>query len=191
MTKEKLAIHIKERRNLIGTVLKHIESIAKYANQNKAFKDAFTTIYIPLQNFIYIELFKLFDKSGSDAKMNNIYALICMIETEDKKYNKKLSKYQADIDAIGNRRNSYFAHDTGKNPTEIFSQKKISSLKSLLKCIAEICCAANKELYPNVFTSNVKTFDNWCYMAINSINEIKEINAKNILNENYHNNLAK
>ena len=75
MDVKELANLIKTRVVIIGTDLKHLESIAKYAQQDKQFAEAFTTLYLSLQNTVYIELFKLFDDSGEDTKNHNIYAL--------------------------------------------------------------------------------------------------------------------
>lgn len=178
MSKEKLAKRIKDRVVMIGTALKHMESIIKYSQKSEGFEEAFVMLYISLQNYVYIELFKIFDSNGKDAKENSIYTLISMMETDDNKYHKKISTYNCDIKSIQNRRNHYFAHDTGEDPSEIFEQNKILSLQKLLGTIAEICCEANGELYTNTYVSNVRYFDNWCYMAINSLNEVCVLNDK-------------
>lgn len=178
MNKEELAKRIKDRVVMIGTALKHMESIVKYSQNNKEFKDAFVMLYVSLQNYVYIELFKIFDSNGKDSKKNSIYTLMDMIETADKKYHKKLSKYNNDIESIKARRNHHFAHDTGEDVSEIFKQNKILRLQKLLETVAEICCDANSELYPNTYVSNVRYFDNWCYMAINSLNEVCVLNDK-------------
>ena len=178
MNKEELAEHIKDRVVLIGTDLKHLETIQKYSKNHQSFDDAFVTIYLSLQNTVFIELFKLFDTGGEDSKTYNIYALISKIDDENKTYYKKLSRYKEDIDAIKNRRNKLIAHETGVNPLDIFNNNKIKSLQELLQCIVDICCDANDKLHPNTYVSNVKAFDNWCYMATASIKEICEINGK-------------
>jgi hypothetical protein len=68
VTKEELADRIKDRVVIVGTNLKHLESIAKYSADNEEFGNAFATLYISLQNSIYIELFKIFDTGGKDSK---------------------------------------------------------------------------------------------------------------------------
>lgn len=178
MSKEELAKRIKDRIVKIGTVLKHMESIVKYSQDNKGFEDAFVMLYCSLQNYVYIELFKIFDSNGEDSKKNSVYTLMDMIETDDKKYHKKLSEYNKDIESIKTRRNHYFAHDTGKDVSEIFKQNKILRLQELLKIVTEICCDANSELYPNTYVSNVRDFEDWCNMAINSLNEVCVLNDK-------------
>ena len=193
MSKEELAKRIKDRVVMIGTALKHMESIIKYSRNDKKFEDAFVMLYVSLQNYVYIELFKLFDSNGKDSKANSINALIRMMETNDKKYHKKLSKYNNDIESIKARRNHHFAHDTGEDASEIFKQNKILRLQDLLKTVADICCDANSELYPNTYVSNVRYFDDWCYMAINSLNEVCVLNDKlfsnSITKEIYEENL--
>lgn len=178
MSKEELAKRIKDRIVKIGTVLKHMESIVKYSQDNKGFEDAFVMLYCSLQNYVYIELFKIFDSNGKDSKKNSVYTLMDMIETDDKKYHKKLSEYNKDIESIKTRRNHYFAHDTGEDASEIFKQNKILRLQELLKIVTEICCDANSELYPNTYVSNVRDFEDWCNMAINSLNEVCVLNDK-------------
>lgn len=172
MTEKELAEHIKDRVIMIGTALKQMESIIKYSQDDKTFRDAFAMMYISLQNFVYIELFKIFDTSGKDTKGNTIHTLINMMENKDKVYHKMISKYNTTIESIKNQRNHYFAHDTGKISIEVFEQNSIKSLQEMLKSIAKICCAANDKLYPNTYASNVKDFDDWCYMAIDSMNEV-------------------
>lgn len=178
MSKEELAKRIKDRIVMIGTALKHMESIIKYSKNNKGFEDAFVMLYVSLQNYVYIELFKLFDGNGKDSKENSIYTLINMIETEDKKYHKKLSKYNNDIESIKTRRNHHFAHDTGKDVSEIFKQNKVLRLQDLLKTVADICCDANDELFSNTYVANVRYFDGWCNMAIDALNEVCALNDK-------------
>lgn len=193
MNKEELAKRIKDRVVMIGTALKHMESIIKYSQNNKGFEDAFVMLYVSLQNYVYIELFKIFDSNGKDSKKNSICALINLIETNDQKYHKKLSKYNKDIESIKVRRNHYFAHDTGEDVSEIFKQNKILRLQKLLETVAEICCDANSELYPNTYISNVRYFDDWCHMATNSLNEVCILNDKlasaSVLKEMYEENL--
>lgn len=178
MNEEELAKRIKDRVVMIGTALKHMESIMKYSQNNKGFENAFVMLYVSLQNYVYIELFKIFDSNGKDSKKNSIYALIKLTEPNDEKYHKKLSKYNKDIESIKVRRNHYFAHDTGEDVSEIFKQNKILRLQKLLETVAEICCDANSELYPNTYVSNVRYFDDWCYMATNSLNEVCVLNDK-------------
>lgn len=178
MNKEELAKRIKDRIIMIGTALKHMESIIKYSQNNKGFENAFVMLYVSLQNYVYIELFKIFDSNGKDSKKNSICALINLIETNDQKYHKKLSKYNKDIESIKVRRNHYFAHDTGEDVSEIFKQNKILRLQKLLETVAEICCDANSELYPNTYVSNVRYFDDWCNMTIDSLNEVCILNDK-------------
>ena len=43
---------------------------------DKGFEDAFVMLHVSLQNYVYIELFKLFDSNGKDSKENSIYTLI-------------------------------------------------------------------------------------------------------------------
>lgn len=178
MSKEELAKRIKDRIVKIGTVLKHMESIVKYSQDNKGFENAFVMLYCSLQNYVYIEFFKIFDSNGKDSKKNSVYTLMDMIETDDKKYHKKLSEYKNDIESIKTRRNHYFAHDTGEDVSEIFKQNKILRLQELLKIVTEICCDVNSELYPNTYVSNVRDFDDWCHMATNSLNEVCILNDK-------------
>ena len=96
----------KDRVVMIGTALNHMESIIKYSQNNKEFKDAFVMLYVSLQNYVYIELFKIFDRNGKDSKENSIYTLMNVIETEDMKYHKKLDMYKSVIESIKNRRKS-------------------------------------------------------------------------------------
>lgn len=64
MSKKELAKRIKDRVVMIGTALNHMESIIKYSQNNKEFKDAFVMLYVSLQNYVYIELDKIFDGSS-------------------------------------------------------------------------------------------------------------------------------
>lgn len=164
---------------MIGTAIKHMESIMKYSQNNNEFKDAFMMLYISLQNYVYIELFKIFDSNGKKSKENSIYTLINMIETEDnKRYHNKISQYKSDIDFMKKCRNHYFAHDTGEDVSMLLKQNGILRVQELLEIVVEICCDANDKLYPNTYVSNVRCFDNWCYMAITSINEDRALNDK-------------
>lgn len=193
MSKEELAKRIKDRVVMIGTALGHMESIIKYSKNNKGFEDAFVMLYVSLQNYVYIELFKIFDSNGKDSKKNSIYTLLSMMEMDDNKYHKKLSKYNNDIKSLQNRRNHYFAHDIGKDASEIFKQNKISRLQDLLKTVADICCDANSELSLNTYVANVRYFDDWCYMTIDALNEVCTLNDKlfnnSITKERYEENL--
>ncbi len=181
MTKEELAQSIKDKVVLIGTDIRHLESIIKYSSENSSFRNAFETMFISLQNSAYIELFKIFDDSGEDTKKLNIYALINMIEDDKKTYHKMISKYQTDIDSIKNLRNKCFAHNTVIDWSEIIKKNPIHNLQDLLTCITDICCSANEQLYPNTYASNVRDFDDWCRMATDAISKISELNSKIIL----------
>ncbi len=64
MSKEELAKRIKDRLVEIRTALEHMESIIKYSQNNKGFEDAFVMLYVSLQNYVYIELDKIFDGSS-------------------------------------------------------------------------------------------------------------------------------
>lgn len=64
MNKEELAKRIKGRVAMIGTALKHMESIMKYNQNNKGFEYAFVLLYISLQNYVCNELDKIFDGSS-------------------------------------------------------------------------------------------------------------------------------
>lgn len=177
---------------MVGTAIEHMSSIRKYSHNNERYENAFVLLYISLLNYVYIELFKLFDTKGKDAKENSVYTLISLIETPDNKYHKKLSKFNQDIESIKARRNHYFAHATGENPSEIFKRNEILQLEELLKTIVEICCDANEKLFPNTYVSNANDFDKWCCMAINSLNEVCELNdtliANSISKEKYKEN---
>lgn len=57
-------------------------------------------------------MFKTFDKSGSDTKKYNIYALIDICDEDSKKrFNRMLSVYNNDIESIRKHRNKTFAHN--------------------------------------------------------------------------------
>lgn len=178
MNKEELAKHIKDRIEIIGTAFKYMESIQKKCIDNEEFYDAFIFIYLSLQNYVYTELFKIFDSNGKGSRENSIYTLMHMLETNDKKYHNKMSKYKDDIDSIKKRRNHYFAHDTGENISDIFEQNRILRLQVILETLTEICCDANNELLPNTYVNNINCFNDWCTMAINSLNEVCVLNDK-------------
>ena len=169
MDAKELSKLIKERVVLIGTSLEHMKTISKYAIEDNLYADAFACVYFSLQNYVYIELFKLFD-TGKGANDLNVYRLIKMIDDERKTYMKKISVYKNDIKAIKTRRNKVFAHELGQDGKIIFENNPVqSNLEDLLKCVVEICCVANKELYPNIYVSNKRYFDDWCYMSIGAI----------------------
>ena len=170
--KLELAKLIKERVSIIGTCIKHIESITKYSAENKQFEEAFAALLAALQNYVYIELFKLFDSSGKDSNKYTVYALIDMADDDNKTYRKKISKFKKDIGSIRERRNHIFAHELGIDGNEIFNKNPIASLQELLQCVADICHDINCELCPNTYVSNARCFDKWCYMAIDSISKI-------------------
>ena len=178
MDAKELSCLIKTRIVVIGNALKHLESIAKYAKQNKQFADAFSVLYFSLQNTVYIELFKLFD-DGKDAKKHNIYTLINLIEDDKKTYHRMLSVYKKDIDSIENRRNSLYGHELGKNGADVYRKYPINHrLQDLLQCISWICCEANDEPYPNTITSNSKDFDEWCRVSLEAKEEICNLHDK-------------
>lgn len=173
MNKEKeLVKRLKDRIVRIGTSFKHMETIAKYAKANQQFNNAFALPYISLQNFVFIELFKLFDKSYKDVKHNNVYALVELIEDDNKTIHKELSKFNETIEYIRQQRNHYYAHDTRENVLEIYNEDKIKSINELLEFLAKICCKANSDLLPNTYVSNVRDFDDWCSMANEAIKEV-------------------
>lgn len=194
MNKEKeLAKRLKDRIVRIGTSFKHMETIAKYAKANKQFNDAFVLPYVSLQNYVFIELFKLFDKSGKDAKQNNVYALVELIEDDNKTIHKELSKFNETIEHIRQQRNHYFAHDTGESVLEIYDEVKIKSINELLEFLVKICCKTNSDLLPNTYVSNVRNFDDWCSMANEAIKEVCSLNNQLIINniskDNYFENI--
>jgi len=186
MDKKDLAESIKNRIIIIGTSIKHIDSIAKYMHQitdpgiSRQFQEAFAILYVSLQNYVYIELFKLFDKSGNDTKEHNVYALINLMKKDDKsKYHKMLSPYNKDIEAICKRRNSIFAHELGKNGQDVFSSNPIShDIVDLLKCITNICCIVNDALSPNISIGNAEEFDLWLQMTFDIFQKYNNINEK-------------
>lgn len=174
-----LANSIKTRVEIIGTDIKHLESIAKYVKENRQFADAFTTLYLSLQNTVYIELFKLFDDSGEDAKKHNIYALINLIEDVNHTCHKMLSPYLKDVESIKYRRNHLFGHELGENGTDIYKKYPINCrLDDLLKCIAEICRKADSTLFSNTYVSNARDFDKWCQMSLSAIKETCDLHGK-------------
>ena len=179
MEVKELASLIKTRVEIIGTDIKHLESITKYATQNQQFADAFAALYLSLQNTVYIELFKFFDDSGKNAKQHNVYALINLIEDDKSTYHKMLSSYSKDIESIKYRRNHLHGHEFGENGTDVYKKYPISCrLDDLLKCIADICCVADDNLYPNTYCRNVREFDDWCYMSLDAIKETCTLHGK-------------
>lgn len=179
MNKEKeLAKRLKNRIVSIGTSLKQMETIAKYAKTNERFNNAFALPYISLQNYVFIELFKLFDTNGKDVKQNNIYTLIEMIEDDNKIIHKELSKFSDLIDYIVQQRNHYYAHDTGRKVLEIYNEEKLNSINELLKVLAEICHKANDELFLSICASNANDFDRWCFRANSAIEEVRSLNDR-------------
>ena len=178
-TKEELANLIKNRVVIIGTDLKILDSIVKNAKNNPQFSDAFATLYLSLQNTVYIELFKLFDKSGEDAKKYNIYALIDLIEDDNKSFSKMISPYREDIESIKNRRNNLYGHELGKNGEDVYKDNPLNHrLENLLQCISEICCVADDKLYPNTYVSNARDFDRWCEMSLMAIKEVSDLHNR-------------
>ena len=176
---KKLAEHIKTRVVVIGTDLKHLESIVKYADKNKQFADAFALLYLSLQNTVYIELFKLFDCSGDDSKRHNVYTLIESIEDDHHTYHKMLSAYSKDIDSIKNRRNHLYGHELGKKAEDVYKKNPINHrFEDLLECISKICCIANDKLLPNTYVRNAHDFDDWCYMSLDAIEEASDLHDK-------------
>ena len=194
MNKEELAKRIKGRVAMIGTALKHMESIMKYNQNNKGFEYAFVLLYISLQNYVCIELDKIFDGSSKHEFSENndtgkciyhsskysIYKLIEKMEGNNTNgiYHCSIRKYHNDIMSIRTLRDKYFAHYDGKDLYELIKNNYISDLQGLLKCVAEICCKANPDLLQNTYESNVRDFDDWCHMATNSLNEICILNDK-------------
>lgn len=194
MSKEELAKRIKDRIVMIGTALKHMESIIKYSQNAKGFKDAFIMLYISLQNYVCIELDKIFDGSSqhefseyNDAgkciyrsSKYSIYKLIEKMEGNNTNgiHHCSIKKYHNDIMSIRTLRDKYFAHYDGKDLDELIKDNHISDLQGLLICVAEICCEANPDLFPNTYVSNVHYFDDWCDMATSSLNEVCSLNDK-------------
>lgn len=209
MSKEELAKRIKDRIVMIGTALKHMESIVKYSQNNERFKDAFVMLYVSLQNYVYIELDKIFDGSSQHefseydntggciyhSSKYSIYKLIEKMEGNNANgiHHCSIRKYHNDIMSIRTLRDKYFAHYDGKDLYELIKDNHISDLQELLKVVAEICCDANSKLYPNTYVSNVRYFDDWCHMAIKSLNEVCALNDKlfsnSITKEIYEENL--
>lgn len=99
--------------------------------------EACTPIFFALQQSFYIECNKLFDKSGEDVKCRNIYNFIEHLDTmeNDKYWTKCLSKFNNIIEAIGNRRNKYFAHNTSLDISKLSSAYKISSRNELVELL--------------------------------------------------------
>lgn len=182
MDKLELSKIIKERIVIIGTILNHLNTITKYCKNNSLFESGFTVIFVSLQSSLYIELFKIFD-TGKDTKNYNIYKLIELLEDDEKdKCRYSISVYRKEIKSIKTRRNHVFAHYTNESPYKNFSENLVNNkIEEIIQCIANICCIANPELYPNIYVSNANDFNKWCKMAIDSINEAVERNNKCIL----------
>lgn len=179
MNNEKeLAKRLKDRIVLIGTSIKQMEIIAKYAKANRRFGDSFALLYISLQNFVFIELYKLFDTNGKDVKQNNIYTLTESIEDDSKTIHKELSKFNDLINYITQQRNHYYAHDTGRKVLEIYNEEKLNSINELLKVLAKICCKANDALILSTYVSNASEFDRWCSRANSAIEEVCSLNDR-------------
>lgn len=194
MSKEELAKRIKDRVVMIGTALEHMESIIRYSQNNKGFEDAFVMLYVSLQCYVYIELDKIFDGSSQHefseyddtgkciyhSSKYSIYKLIEKMEGNNTNgiHHCSIRKYHNDIMSIRTLRDKYFAHYDGKDLYELTKDNHISDLQSLLICVAEICYEANPDLLPNTYVSNVRDFDDWCHMAINSLNEVCVLNNK-------------
>ena len=135
MNKEELAKRIKGRVAMIGTALKHMESIMKYNQNNKGFEYAFVLLYISLQNYVCIELDKIFDGSSQHefseyndtgkciyhSSKYSIYKLIEKMEGNNTNgiYHCSIRKYHNDIMSIRTLRDKYFAHYDGKDLYEI------------------------------------------------------------------------
>lgn len=209
MNKEELAKRIKDRVVMIGTALKHMESIIKYSQNNKGFEDAFVMLYVSLQNYVYIELDKIFDGSSQhefseyndtgkciyQSSKYSIYKLIEKMEGNNTNgiHHCSIRKYHNDIMSIRTLRDKYFAHYDSKDLYELIKDNHISDLQDLLICVIEICRKANPDLFPNTYVSNVRYFDDWYYMATNSLNEVCILNDKlasaSVLKEMYEENL--
>lgn len=194
MSKEELAKRIKDRVVMIGTALNHMESIIKYSQNDKGFDDAFVMLYVSLQNYVYIELDKIFDGSSQyefseyddtgkciyHSSKYSIYKLIEKMEGNNTNgiHHCSVRKYHNDIMSIRTLRDKYFAHYDGKDLYELIKDNHISDLQGLLICVAEICHEANPDLFLNTYVSNVKNFNDWCYMANISIEENCLINNR-------------
>lgn len=182
MDKLELSKIIKERIVIIGTILKHLNTITKYSKNNSFFESSFVVIFTSLQSSLYIELFKIFD-TGKDAKNYNIYKLIELLEDDEKdKCRYSISEYRKEIKSIKTRRNHIFAHYTNESPHKIFSENLVNNkIEEIIQCVANICCIANPELCPNIYVSNANDFNKWCKIAMDSINEVVARNNKCIL----------
>lgn len=194
MNEKELAKIIKDRVVMIGTAIKHMESIMKYSQNNKGFKDAFVMLYVSLHNYVYIELDKIFDGSSQHefseyddtgkciyhSSKYSIYKLIEKMEGYNTNgiHHCSIRKYHNDIMSIRTLRDKYFAHYDGKDLYELIKDNNISDLQGLLICVAEICHEANPDLFSNTYVSNVRCFDDWCHIAITSINEVCALNDK-------------
>lgn len=179
MDVKELSKNIDDRVVAIGTAIEHMKSILKYSENNEGFRSAFVVPLFSLQNYVHIELFKLFDKSGKDSRENSIYGLMDKIGGDYKiRCYRKLSAYNSDIKSIQNRRNHYFAHDLGNTSSDIFSKNRFHEIEELLGVVAEICWNVNDELYLGIHTHNVRDFDNWCNMAVYSLREVCNLNDK-------------
>ena len=101
MDVKELAKNIDDRVVAIGTAIEHMKSILKYSENNEDFRNAFAVPLFSLQNYVHIELFKLFDKSGKDSKENSIYGLMDKMGNDYKICcYRKLSAYNRDIESI-------------------------------------------------------------------------------------------
>lgn len=168
-----LSKNICDRVKIIGTQVRYVKYITEHWS-DELFRDYFSPIVISLQTSIYIELFKIFDKSGPDTKKYNIYALINICDEDSKKrFNRILSSYNNDIESICECRNKIFAHNTTISDidiTRILSENVIVNQSDLLKAIIEICCDVNDELILGTELKNARIFEKYTDYCLNMLN---------------------
>lgn len=185
---KELANHISRRVVLIGTTMKHFESVESFSLRDAQFAEAFSVILLSLQNTLYIEMFKLFDgydeknnkKKDGDAYKYSVYALIeCMGCSVTDQYPTILEPYKKDIMSLKRRRNKIFGHDLGQDVIKVCKNTPINHrLQDLLSCVIDICCEADPDLFPSTYVRNAFTFEDWCSASIQAVQEITELNDK-------------
>lgn len=184
-SKERLAEEIHSSNVMVGNYLEYIKILRQYINKTP-WEEFLLPIYFSLLNSMIIELYKIFDKSGSDTKEKNICALINLIN-EKKKTGEIINPHKELINNIYNLRNKYYAHNTGYDFKQLIDENKIKlhEIENLQKDINKICIMAYPNIYENTTTKDVRELKRWI-PYIDKLIQKEKINIDNKIIQGDH-----
>ena len=184
-SKEKLAEEIHSSNVMVGNYLEYIKTLRQYINKTP-WKEFLLPIYFSLLNSMIIELYKIFDKSGSDTEKQNIFALINLIN-EKEKISRILSPHKKLINNICNLRNKYYAHNTGYDFNQLIKENiiELHEIENLQKNINKICIMAYPNIYKNTITKDTRELKRWIPYIDKLIQKEKINNDNEIIQGDY------